>query len=366
VHNIRNIVLMIALLLGGLSSFSQVVKSKKNYLTICSFNVYKFGAIDIKYKEISAKLKKPDFVRSATSFTIPGRIKNCAEVLSKGEFDLIVLQEVKSGAVGDSVLKDLTNELNSYYGGKFKWLTSEKIGKGMGMYECMAFLYDSTKVALITQNGQLSSTISCDEPKNRKYVKTCWKAGNFDFTLISCHFAWNGKDYTRRLADYRKLNHMLHHPLEYSNDPDLIVVGDFNRFGGPFKKSENQFGIQNISYDSLLFRVPHVAHFDREIIKLKEVGKKEGDSTIQQYSTTVANGNAYVYDLFWITSDVLEEYKLSGNQINQDFGVLVYDETWGNAYVKGTEQLSASDLKKQFSDHRPIWMRFKINTNNED
>jgi endonuclease/exonuclease/phosphatase family metal-dependent hydrolase len=362
----KTFTLLIALLFGGLSSFGQIVKSKKAYLNICSFNVYKFGAVDPKYKAISKSLKDEKFARPDSTYGIPQRIENCAEILSKGAFELIVLQEVKYGPVGDSVISDLCFQLNEKYKRKYKWFNSEKIGKGLGMSECMAFLYDSTKVDLILQEEMNSTLLAPDEAKNRKYVKSCWKVRDFDFTLVSCHFAWNGKDPKRRQSDYLKLNDMLHHPEKYSKDPDLIIVGDFNRYGGSFSQNKKEFGIQLLDYDEDQFRVPHVDHFDSTLVSVKEVGKDASLIENQKHSTTVSDKNTFVYDQFYITKDVFEEYDVKSNEAGKDFGVFVYDETWGNAYVKGVKELSNNETKAQFSDHRPIWMRFKINTGNED
>lgn len=352
--------------IGGSFSYGQVVKERKTYLNICSFNVYLLGAIAPKYQAIREAEKDPGYTRPDSSYGIPERVRNCAEILSKGSFELIVFQEVVHGSRGDSVMADLATELNEQYGRRYKWFTSGSIGKGFRITECMGFLYDSVKVKPLTQTDEKYSLIGCEEPKNRKYVKTCWQSGDFDFTLISCHFAWNGSDHKRRLADYQKLNHILHHPLEYSHDPDVIVVGNFNRFGGDFDESANEFGIQNLQVDTRKFRVPHVEVFDPEISAMKEVEDNLRIENPQQYSTTVSNKNSVVYDMFWITEDVLEEYKMTANKWNRDFGVLVYDEPWGNAYIDGVEQLSTSETKEAYSDHRPIWMRFRINQKTED
>ncbi len=366
---VRNFLAFTVLVIGIVSHSglnAQVVKSRKTYLNICSFNVYLLGAVADRYKEIDDAADDSDFQRSDSSYFIPKRVYNCAEVLSKGHFELIVFQELVTGAPGDSVMADLAKVMNTKYKRNYKWFTSGNIGKGFRIYESMGFLYDSTKVDLIRQTDEKCSYLACDETKNRKYVKTCWRASNFDFTLISCHFAWNSSDPLRRQADYRKLNDILHHPQKYSHDPDVIVVGDFNRYGGGFSQSKKQFGIQQITYDSTKFRVPHVEVFDKKVVELKEAEDNESLENPQQYSTTVSNDNTVVYDLFWITSDVQEEYKMSANKWNRDFGVLVYDETWGNGYIEGTEHLSTAETKKLYSDHRPIWMRFKINTNNRD
>ena len=36
-----------------------------------------------------------------------------------------------------------------------------------------------------------------------------------------------------------------------------------------------------------------------------------------------------------------------------------YDEKDGIGYIEGTELLDHNDHKKQFSDHRPVWIRIK-------
>ena len=65
-----------------------------------------------------------------------------------------------------------------------------------------------------------------------------------------------------------------------------------------------------------------------------------------------------VYDTFWITSDVFEEFELEECQWNVDYGVMIYDEPNGNFYIEGLEKLTQKELKYKYSDHRPIWMRF--------
>lgn len=357
--------ILFTILFANFLSFSQLPPVDSCYINVCSFNVYLLGGVDAKYKEISKKFKDPLHQRPDSSFGIPNRISNCAELLSRGNFDLMVFQEVVDGVRGDSAVRDLTMKLNYITDKKFHWFTSQRIGKGMRM-ESMAFIYDPARVDVVDQKGSPTTLIESFEPKNRKYVKTCWKAGDFDFTLVSCHFAWNDKDYNRRQADYKKLDHILHHPLEYSKDPDVIVVGDFNRFGGNhFSMEAQEYGIQLIQYDSTKFRVPHVEYFDRSLAILKEVSANPEIEDPQHHSTTVSD-NTMVYDMFWLTADVLEEYSVSKNEWNVDFGVMVYDEPGGNAYVEGLEKLSLKELKLAYSDHRPIWMRFNVTSNQSD
>lgn len=344
-------------LFARLIAYPQFPPLDSCYINICSFNVYLLGGVAPKYKEISLKHKNANYTRSDSSYCIPKRITNCASLLSQGNFSLIVLQEVLDGVQGDSAVADLTATLNRDSIKGYKWFTSQRIGRGMRM-ESMAFIYDSLSVESKKIKSDNSVLISCDEPKNRKYVQTQWRSGDFDFSLISCHFAWNDSDFKRRQADYIELNNILHHPLEYSTDPDVIVLGDFNRFGGShFDEQQNEFGIQQLDYKSDLFRAPHIEVFDSTLIVLKEVEENPTIENPQLHSTTVSE-NTMVYDMFWITADVFEEFNIENCDWNLDYGVMVYDELNGNAYVEGLDKLTHKEIKLLYSDHRPIWMRF--------
>ncbi|MBT4776130.1 MAG: hypothetical protein HON99_10475 [Crocinitomicaceae bacterium] len=357
--------ILILILSISFNSQAQLLVEDSCSINICSFNVYLLGGVDHKYKEISIQHKDARYVRSESSYRTPDRITNCASLLSRGNFSIIVLQEVVDGVRGDSAVADLTTSLNRISLKGYKWFTSERIGKGMRM-ESMAFIYDSLKVDLRKIEGKNSALIACSEPRNRKYVQTHWLSGDFDFTLISCHFAWNDSDYFRRQADYKELNAILHQPLEYSVDPDVIVLGDFNRFGGGhFNTDRKEYGIQQIAYDFELFRSPHIESFDSTLVQLREVHDNPYIEDPQLHSTTVSD-NTMVYDTFWITSDVFEEFELENCQWNVDYGVMVYDEPNGNFYIEDLEKLTPKELKYKYSDHRPIWMRFSTCSGKQD
>ena len=349
------IILMLILSISS-RSHTQLLLEDSCSINICSFNLYLLGGVANKYKEVSNQYKDAQYIRTESSYQTPDRIVNCASLLAQGDFSIIVLQEVLDGVRGDSAVADLTASLNRMSLKGYKWFTSERIGKGMRM-ESMAFIYDSLRIELQKIEGENSALIACAESRNRKYVQTQWKSGDFDFTVISCHFAWNDSDYFRRQADYKELNNILHNPKEYSIDPDVIVLGDFNRFGGNFNAKQKEYGIQQIAYDSKLFRSPHIACFDSTLIQLPEVTDNPKIEYPQFHSTTVSN-NTMVYDTFWITSDVFEEFELEKCQWNVDYGVMIYDEPNGNFYIEGLEKLTQKELKYKYSDHRPIWMRF--------
>jgi len=164
---------------------------------------------------------------------------------------------------------------------------------------------------------------------------------------------------TKHIAGYEKINDILHNPEKYSNDPDIIILGDFNRFG------DSQTSVQKIKYDETKFIAPNITIFDPSFNTLKEVskshivGKGVPNDNPQFISTTVAK-NTFVYDAFLMTKDVDEEFdgNLFKPQYGIDFGVIVFDEKDGFGYQIGADDLSHNALKEAYSDHRPLWFRF--------
>jgi len=58
-------------------------------------------------------------------------------------------------------------------------------------------------------------------------------------------------------------------------------------------------------------------------------------------------------------SDLKNPNEMFNLVFGNDFGVISYDEKDGIGYIEGTELLDHNDHKKQFSDHRPVWIRIK-------
>ena len=69
-----------------------------------------------------------------------------------------------------------------------------------------------------------------------------------------------------------------------------------------------------------------------------------------------------------ISADVAEEFPPRTNEAvyGKDFGIIHFDEAEGFGYQAGADDMSHNDLKKAYSDHRPLWIRFKTNTDNYD
>lgn len=329
------------------SNQRQIVFRQVNFLTIASYNIFSLGNIAEKYKITKG---------SYTQDNIPQRIQNNAQVLAQRNLDLISIQEVATGDPGEWALRDLTYELNTKHKKSYKWLLSKPIGRGFGFTESIGFLYDSLKVFTDKKMNSIPSN------GGRNFVKCSFKSVNFDFTLIGVHLSWQNS--AHRIAEFQKIDTILHQPTDYSHDPDLIILGDFNRFGN------RQTAVKNIRHAPEKMFCPNIDFWDPQFNKIKQVnrrsiqGKKIPSEDPQLLSTTVSD-NHMVYDMILCASDVKEEFHtpLSKIKYNVDFGVIAFDHPTSPDFIPASQ---SEKIKEQWSDHRPVWVRFKTNMATED
>ena len=333
---------------------SENLSKLNNHVYISTFNVYKLGAVDDRYRNITTWNENLDA-------NIPQRINNLANVIAVGGFHLVAIQEVQSGPKGYYAIKDLQQSLKVNHNMHYRFFISDYIGQGL-IPEAIAFLYRPHKAKYKRINGERSKNITIS---GRDMVKTQWVSGNFDFTLISAHLAWG--DENDRDEGYEKINDIFKNIDDYSDDPDVIVLGDFNRFGKGYDS------IKELEYDESKFLAPNVTIFDPEFNTIKEVTKTSitdkgiPDDNPQLLSTTVAK-NKMVYDMIMISPDAIEEYPPGNNEsiYGVNFGVIHFDELNGFGFQTGADLLNHNDLKEAYSDHRPLWMHFRTNTQTYD
>jgi endonuclease/exonuclease/phosphatase family metal-dependent hydrolase len=329
------------------SVYADTLNKANNHVYIASFNVYKLGGVAIKYKEI-------DDWEVEVDSSIPTRIANLADVIAVGGFHIVALQEVQSGPKGYFAIKDLQKALKENHNMQYRFFISGYIGRGL-VPESMAFLYRPHKAKYKRINGERSERISIP---GRDLVKTQWVSGDFDFTLISAHLAWGNEEH--RDKGYEKIKDIFDNPENYSTDPDIVVLGDFNRYGKGYES------VKKLPYDSSKFGAPNITFFDPQFNSKKSVtttsihGKGVPNDNPQLISTTVAE-NTYVYDMILISSDTTEEFPPGGGEAEygKDFGIIHFDEPDGFGYQENAENMSHNDLKEKYSDHRPLWIRFK-------
>ena len=164
------------------------------------------------------------------------------------------------------------------------------------------------------------------------------------------------------MKGYEKIKDIFDNPSDYSNDLDILVLGDFNRFGKGYES------VKKLPYDASKFLAPNITFFDPDFNTKKNVtkasisGKGVPNDNPQLVSTTVS-GNKKVYDMILFSVDVAEEFPPGSNEAKyaKDFGIIHFDEADGFGYQAGADSLSHDVLRKAYSDHRPLWMRFKTN-----
>lgn len=340
-------IVLVWVLLQGLPAYGDALVKSPNHVYLATFNVYKLGAVADKYREIKDWNAEPEAA-------IPQRISNLASVIAVGGFHIVAIQEVRSGPKGYFAIKDLQRALHEKHGMNYRFFISDYIGMGL-IPEAMAFLYRPHKARYKRMDGLRSVRISLP---GRDLVKTQWVSGKFDFTLISAHLAWGNE--THRDAGYEKIKDIFDNPSSISSDPDIIVLGDFNRFGKGFES------VKKLHYDSAKFLAPNITFFDPEFNSRKEVtqasisGKGVPGEDAQLVSTTTA-GNKKVYDMILFSADSAEEFPPGSREAEyeKDFGIIHFDESGGFGYQSNADTLSHEALKSAYSDHRPLWIRFK-------
>ena len=234
------------------------------------------------------------------------------------------------------------------------------------MPEAIGFLYRPSVLKPELLSGQDALT-KIEEISGRDLVRTQWTAGDFDFTLYACHLAWSNEQ--DRIDGFQKVGEILSTPTPspYSTDPDIIFLGDFNRLG------EGYEAVKAMNFDPTSHRAPNVTLFDPDFSEIEEVPSVWSDdpdatpAVAQHLSTTVAD-NRRVYDMVLFTPDVDEEFP--GDEVtpkyNEDFGIIHFDEPGGFGYQQGVGNLDGNDVSRRYSDHRPVWMRFKTNAGKSD
>lgn len=152
-----------------------------------------------------------------------------------------------------------------------------------------------------------------------------------------------------------------------SVDPDIVFAADTNRFG------DNQESVKELDWGAGTFFAPNITFFDPKFNEIEQVTKASisgkgvpGDDP-QLVSTTVAK-NTFAYDIILFSKDAAEEF--SGDPLNptygRDFGIIHFDQKNGCGYQEGADTLGHDELKMAYSDHRPLWLRFRMNAGTGD
>jgi len=143
-----------------------------------------------------------------------------AEVIA--QYDIVALQEVESL----EGLERLRQAVEERSGVTWKTAASPKVGEGQAA-EYYAFIYRADRVSETAGPHGVYPASSSTEFSRPPFYDT-FKAGNFDFTLITVHITF-ATPASRRADEVRRLKQVwiYVHGLEPKED-DLLLMGDFN------------------------------------------------------------------------------------------------------------------------------------------
>jgi len=236
-------------------------------------------------------------------------------------FDIVAIQEVKSNLQGLAKLQKLLP-------GHYQILVSDPTGNN----ERMAFLYDKRTVIStglvceIAFNGTIANP-SVFQFQRSPYCAS-FRAGRFDFTLVSVHIAEGSSQGAvgtgLRQREIEELVKFIKHEAARAQgnvfDPDFFLVGDFN-----IQQDGDRFFKALTGGDEPKFKMPAgmnmlATNFDQ-------------DKTFDKIA--------------WIPSD---EFEFTGK-----FGVVPF----GDALYRDAGQ-PADAARKEVSDHLPLWAEFRV------
>lgn len=236
-------------------------------------------------------------------------------------FDIVAIQEVKSNLQGLAKLQKLLP-------GNYQILVSDPTGN----HERLAFLYDKRTVITTGLVCEIAFNGTITSPNvfafQRSPYCASFRAGRFDFTLVSVHIA-EGSSHgsvgtALREQEIQELVKFIKREAKRSPgsvfDPDFFLVGDFN-----IQSDGDRFFNALTGGDEPRFVMPP--------------GMNTLGTNFDQTKT---------FDkIAWIPSD---EFKFTGKFGVIPFGDVLYKE----------EGQPADAARKAVSDHLPLWAEFRV------
>jgi len=225
-----------------------------------------------------------------------------ADIIRQADFHLLAIQEVQQE--GQAVQR-LRRQLNE----PWRHVISPRTGNN----ERYAFLYRADVVEPLGE-GQLLESAGV---LNRAPFAMSFKAGQFDFTLVTVHLWYGDANFNqRRQLEVQALAGLAQRIAAGSSEKDLIVLGDFNEF----RSGGNLHYFDNMGWSRLIAEPTNL-------------------------------GSTEVYDNLLINRGFTREY--AGRS-----GVVRFDET-----RFANDDATARDL---VSDHRPAWADFVVTGPDDD
>jgi endonuclease/exonuclease/phosphatase family metal-dependent hydrolase len=270
--------LFLVMLVLVFSTASGEDPSSPQTIRIMSFNIQTFGV---------TKMSRPEVVEILV------------DIVSQA--DIIAVQEVRSARI------DPVRQFMALLPEKYDYVIGPREGRSSSKEQYWV-IYDSEKFTVLENDTWPDSEDIFERNPFSVYFKT---QGEFDFILINNHIKPSDAE-----KEIRALPAVVTYYIDLWNDPDLLVVGDFNADGRYFDKA---------LMDSIFSQDEYKIIFTDE------------DTTLAASRNT--------YDRFIITTS-------AANYFTGNFGVIRFDEVY---------DFSAYSIRpSRVSDHYPIWAEFFV------
>lgn len=229
-------------------------------------------------------------------------VRMVSKIITDNHFDIIAIQEVQRDGRGVDVL---LNTLG------FPW-RSTSLSPESGSGERLTFVYRGDHLQEVGKPEVLPG--ASPGVFERIPYRATFRAGNFDFELITVHLTWG--DVAQRQQEATDLANLLPRMAAGQAEKDIIVLGDFNE----------QRTRPNLHYFA-------TSNWETLVTGPTNLSSKE------------------IYDHILINATYTREY--DGNT-----GVYHFDEE--------LFQNQDKDAVKTVSDHRPAWADFKTTLPDDD
>lgn len=236
-------------------------------------------------------------------------LKYIADIIER--FDIVAIQEIKSDLRGLSKLQEILP-------GQYRALVSDVTGN----YERFAFLYDQRTVeatGLVSDVALDLDTVSHEGFQlHRMPYCASFKAGRFDFTVVSVHIFQSDTSFRVREIDLlaEKIKNLSEMQRSKVVDRDFFVVGDFN-----IQRDGDRFFNALVGHG---FQMPHG----------------------MDLLTTNFNRTGTYDKVAWVDR---EDFYFNDQYNVVPFNEVVYQER------------NPPGGKREISDHLPLWAEFRVN-----
>jgi len=235
-----------------------------------------------------------------TKMSRPEAVKILVDLVSQA--DIIAVQEVRSVRI------DPVERFMALLPEKYAYVIGPREGRSSSKEQYWV-IYDTEKFTVLEYNSWPDTEDIFERSPFSVYFKT---SGAFDFTLIDNHIRPSDAE-----KEIRALPAVVTYYIDLWNDPDVLVLGDFNADG---------------------------RYFDKTLLNSIFTEDKYQIIFTDEDTTLAASRNTY--DRFIITTSASDYF--TGN-----FGVIRFDEVY---------DFSGYSIRpSQVSDHYPIWADFYIN-----